>query len=332
MGRFKDDETNVIYTTRKVGLSGHCNNEGMREALSEASLFVSQSREFGGIMALYLINLMISTDDPSLKTELKKLMRNDPTGQTFMYKCANRYPRLNERLHELVANEIMACCDFDRLGIYGQATLLNYASLEMSTNAKNHVRNLVRYQKFIALDTQVNQLYPNLRAKKRRRIVDTLSNMINNVEVETFNIAEECNSEEVLTIVDQHRSMLGLGPLSDFRSAMEQYHKRCKAVKFKRGKGRKNNDGTEVSSLTVFEYFVFCLRIQEEVEGSRRFHIFPQWKGQHGHATMGNNFFFQLLMKYGDDDDKEQLKGYKADTFCNHPNKRALWSKVRCVL
>jgi len=128
MGRFKDDETNVIYTTRKVGLAGHCKNEGMREALSEASLFVSQSREFGGIMALYLINLMISTDDPSLKTELKKLMRNDPTGQTFMYKCANRYPRLNERLHELVANEIMACCDFDRLGIYGQATLLNYGN------------------------------------------------------------------------------------------------------------------------------------------------------------------------------------------------------------
>jgi len=44
-------------------------------------------------------------------------------------------------------------------------------------------------------------------------------------------------------------------------------------------------------------------------------------------ATIGNAMFYHLVKKYGDDDDRQELKGYTCDTFCNHPNKRTLWAK-----
>ena len=333
MGKYSksnDDESNTTFTSVKVGLAGHCTSPAMIEALSDASLFVSQSREFGGLRAQCMMALTMNTTDQARKMELMNYI-GDPTSKRFMYKCINRHG--NEQLHEMLPLNILDCFDFDELGMSGKSVLLSSASDEMEVNCKNHMKNFTRYQRF-ALGTQASHLYPKISKKNHKKVVRTLAKMINNMD--TFEIPIECESDEALAIVDCHRRVLGLGHYSIFKASMDKYRKSVKKKNFKEGKGRKKKvarpkdkviyDGSELDTVTVMEYFNFCLRIQEQVDDTRRFHLIPQWKGQHGHATVGNRFFTYLLKAHGDDEDKKQLKGMK--DICNHPNKRALWAKV----
>ena len=205
----------------------------------------------------------------------------------------------------------------------------------MSINFKNHLNNFSRYQKF-ALHTQIEQLFPKLTRKKRNKLTHTVANMINNIE--TFNKSEECTTEDMLAIVDTHRSKLGLEPYATHKEKFDKYYTKCSAAKQKKGKGRKkkpakpkvkimSDDTVAKDPMLAMAYFHFCLRIQEQEDNTKRFHLVPQWKCQHGHATIGNAMFYHLVKKYGDDDDRRELKRYKCDTFCNHPNKRKLWAK-----
>ena len=162
--------------------------------------------------------------------------------------------------------------------------------------------------------------------------------------METFgDLPEEVESEEALAIVDTHRGILGIEPFCVFQEALRKYHKKVKKAKAKEGKGSKIKlqkptgfgvlpspnsycGGTLYDAKTVVEYCSFCLRIQAHTERRPRTMV-PQWPSV-SRATMGDHFFYYLLKKYGDDEDVKQLQNYKCNTFCNHPNKHTLWSKV----
>ena len=111
-----DDDPTVIYVSRKVGLHGHCNNDGMKEALSNVSLFASQSRELGGIRALYLINTFLSDYASSIiKDDLRKIFKkNSITSPGFWYKCSNNHSRLEEQMHYYILEDIDDCYNYDR--------------------------------------------------------------------------------------------------------------------------------------------------------------------------------------------------------------------------
>jgi len=106
------DDPTVIYVSRKVGLHGHCNNDGMKEALSNVSLFASQSRQLGGIRALYLINTFLSDYASSIiKDELGKIFKkNSITSQGFWYKCSNKHSQNEkEKMYDHIYEDIDDC-------------------------------------------------------------------------------------------------------------------------------------------------------------------------------------------------------------------------------
>ena len=333
----KDGDNNT-YTTVAVGLSKHCSNNGMKKDISEAARFISQAANMASFVMKDLLLLRYQTTDDTIQNEIDYLLQGKyhPTKQAFAYNCMNKN---NSVFNEpYLVPHAFERCDFSDLSFFGRAGLLNFAAKSMTVNIINHLKNWDIYQSR-AVSTQVQGLFDvdmtNKKGRKRcKRICTILMRMINGTA--PIDEMEECNTEVAVAIVDAHRDALGFGSYVVKENEWKKYSKTKKAQRKKKGKGRKakipepvadmSDKFTEKCALATIDYFIFCLGIQEK-SNAKLFNILPCWKHQQKHATIGNETFFYLIKRHGDEDEIEALKGYHTTTFCNHPLLRQFWLK-----
>ena len=129
-------DPNQTFTTIKVGLGGHCTNEGMRRTLEEWSLFVSQSANQAGLVMNYIFTLLSETDDSVMRNDIETLLQKYvPTKDSFSYACMN----VKSKFYPLVP-EPYDCCNFQLLDGEGQGALFNTQARLMAVNIQRNSR------------------------------------------------------------------------------------------------------------------------------------------------------------------------------------------------
>ena len=89
------------------------------------------------------------------------------------------------------------------------------------------------------------------------------------------------------SIVENHREKLGIGSYSIILAQWSKYFRKQKTIRNRRARrvqtAEPKPDGmcdefALRDPIKTVEYFIHCLQIQEQVEGSKRFKILPEWK------------------------------------------------------
>ena len=227
--RKEKDGNNTTYTTVKVGLGRHCNNVGMRETMSEMSLFASQSaNQAGYVMKALFLSRHSSTDPDEIARIDTILKKYEPTkSQTFAYNCLNKKSPLRE-----LTPYPYDLCDFPEFK-GPRSTIFDSHSRAMLTNIREHFKNWHIYQK-LAIDTEVITSFKLDRTKKadRKRLHRLSTILIQQINgTKPLGEMDERDSDTATSIVENHRAKLGIGNYSIILDKWTKYFRKMKMMR-----------------------------------------------------------------------------------------------------
>ena len=159
----------------------------------------------------------------------------------------------------------------------------------MLKDIRHHLKNWHIYQK-LAMGTEVSISFGLDRVKKadRKRLHRLSAILIQ--QINGTRPLDEMNVRDLDTttsIVENHREKLGIGSYSIILAQWSKYFRKQKTIRNRRARrvqtAEPKPDGmcdefALRDPIKTVENFIHCLQIQEQVEGSKRFKILPEWK------------------------------------------------------